>query len=125
MTEEHALVVKTHWKNGARDLREQLRTSQQQAEKQATVPRDAFAIRAGIEAFVARAALDLVDEILKAAEAAEGALPIPLTLGHYLILDGKIMKVINSWLETSSGDGRQRWTVVTEEKIHAPGGDAE
>lgn len=114
MAEEHALVVKTHWKKGAEDLRRQLQTSQQDAEKQATVPRDAFAIRAGIEAFVARAALDLVDEILKAAEDAEGALPIPLMLGHHLIIDGKRLKVINAWTETEAEDGRKRWGIVTE-----------
>lgn len=116
MTEEHALVVKTHWKKGAEDLRRQLQTSQQDAEKQATVPRDAFAIRAGIEAFVARAALDLVDEILKAAEAAEGNLPIPLMLGHHLIIDGKRLRVINAWTETEADDGRKRWGIVTEEE---------
>jgi len=116
MTEkaEHALVVKTHWKTGAARLREQLRTSQQEAEKKAAEPRDVFAQRAGIEAFVARAALELVDELLQAVEAAEGALPIPLTLGQHLVLEGKVLRVINAWRETEATDGRARWGIVTE-----------
>jgi hypothetical protein len=112
---EHALIVKTHWKTGAEKLREQLRTSQQDAEKQATVPRDAFAIRAGIEANVARSALELLGEILTAAEAAEGALPLRLTLGQHLVLEGKVLRVINAWEETEASDGRKRWGIVTEE----------
>jgi hypothetical protein len=116
MTEkaEHALVVKTHWKTGAARLREQLRTSQQEAEKKAAEPRDVFAQRAGIEAFVARAALDLVDEVLQAAEAAEDALPIRLQLGQHLVLEGKVLRVINAWQETEATDGRTRWGIVTE-----------
>ena len=73
MIEEHALVVKTHWKSKAEDLRETLRTSQQEAEKRHPGnPGDVFAHRAGIEAYVARAALDLLDEVLQAAKDAEG-----------------------------------------------------
>jgi hypothetical protein len=115
MTEDHALVVKHHWRLGAQRLRKQLQTSQQEAEKQATEPRDAFAIRAGIEAFVARSAVELLEEVLQAAEAAEGRLPIRLQLGHHLIIDGKERRVINAWPETEASDGRTRWGIVTEE----------
>lgn len=114
----HALVVKTHWKSNAKRLREQLQTSQQEAEKQATETRDAFAIRAGIEAYVARAALGLVDEILAAAKAAEDNLPIRMQHGQFLLLDGKVKKVLDASAEDDvDEDGRQRWEVVTDDKL--------
>lgn len=111
---DHALIVKTHWKSGAARLRVQLGTSQQEAEKQATDPRDVFAIRAGIEAYVARAALELLGEVLEAAEDAEGALPIPLLRGQHMILDGRLLRVVGAWEEVDRGDGRVRWDIVTE-----------
>lgn len=114
MTEaKHGLVVKTHWKNNAKRLRQQIEEAPAQAE------REQPEFRASWEAGTYRAnalyALALLNEVLEAAEAAEGALPIRLTLGQYLLLDGKVLRVVNAWTEVEEQEGRTRWGIVTED----------
>lgn len=111
----HGLIVKTHWKRALEDLRSSLRSAQKTAEKQAPDPASVFAWRAGIVEHAATAALDLLAEVLAAAEEAEGALPLQLGLGHHLVVDGTSVRVINAWVETDDGHGRKRWGIVTEE----------
>lgn len=119
--QEHGLVVKTHWKRQAEGLRKQMQDVPKEAEKQKEYWRTAE--MAGVYRALAGMALRLLDEVLQAAEDAQGKLPIRLLFGKHLIVDGKQLRVVDAVPNVDDPGlepGRTVWEIVTEEPAEEP-----
>lgn len=57
----------------------------------------------------------LAEAEVQPAAPAEATPAATSSTGHYLVVQGRMLRVVNAWQETSEG-GRTRWRIVTEDE---------